>query len=243
MSGMSKLRLLALVLAASIGLGDRPAAAEWFADIFGGISFTQSRDLKLDDSGIGRGTFEDVEFDKSLAYGGRFGRYFDSLPFLGLGVDFFRFNPYVGPQSVQFRGCFFPGGCGTGRGGTGSFEVETTALSVDLMLRLPLLRTPDAPGGRIQPYLAAGPPLYITTITPRHTRNFRNHDSDTDLSFGYKVAAGLAVYVYKNLAVFGEYRFTHTSPEVELRDANLNRTTLRTDLDTHSALFGLSARW
>jgi opacity protein-like surface antigen len=114
---------------------------------------------------------------------------------------------------------------------------------VDLMLRLPLLRTPDAPGGRIQPYLAAGPPLYITTITPRHTRNFRNHDSDTDLSFGYKVAAGLAVYVYKNLAVFGEYRFTHTSPEVELRDANLNRTTLRTDLDTHSALFGLSARW
>jgi len=243
MSGMSKLRLLALVLAASIGLGDRPAAAEWFADIFGGISFTQSRDLKLDDSGIGRGTFEDVEFDKSLAYGGRFGRYFDSLPFLGLGVDFFRFNPYVGPQSVQLRGCFFPGGCGTGRGGTGSFEVETTALSVDLMLRLPLLRTPDAPGGRIQPYLAAGPPLYITTITPRHTRNFRNHDSDTDLSFGYKVAAGLAVYVYKNLAVFGEYRFTHTSPEVELRDANLNRTTLRTDLDTHSALFGLSARW
>jgi len=243
MSGMSKLRLLALVLAASIGLGDRPAAAEWFADIFGGISFTQSRDLKLDDSGIGRGTFEDVEFDKSLAYGGRFGRYFDSLPFLGLGVDFFRFTPYVGPQSVQLRGCFFPGGCGTGRGGTGSFEVETTALSVDLMLRLPLLRTPDAPGGRIQPYLAAGPPLYITTITPRHTRNFRNHDSDTDLSFGYKVAAGLAVYVYKNLAVFGEYRFTHTSPEVELRDANLNRTTLRTDLDTHSALFGLSARW
>jgi opacity protein-like surface antigen len=243
MSGMSKLRLLALVLAASIGLGDRPAAAEWFADIFGGISFTQSRDLKLDDSGIGRGTFEDVEFDKSLAYGGRFGRYFDSLPFLGLGVDFFRFNPYIGPQSVQLRGCFFPGGCGTGRGGTGSFEVETTALSVDLMLRLPLLRTPDAPGGRIQPYLAAGPPLYITTITPRHTRNFRNHDSDTDLSFGYKVAAGLAVYVYKNLAVFGEYRFTHTSPEVELRDANLNRTTLRTDLDTHSALFGLSARW
>jgi hypothetical protein len=33
------------------------------------------------------------------------------------------------------------------------------------------------------------------------------------------------------------------SPEVELRDANLNRTTLRTDLDTHSALIGLSARW
>jgi hypothetical protein len=51
------------------------------------------------------------------------------------------------------------------------------------------------------------------------------------------------VQVFSNLALFGEYRFTHVSPEVELHDANLNRTTLRTDLDTHSALVGISARW
>jgi opacity protein-like surface antigen len=88
-----------------------------------------------------------------------------------------------------------------------------------------------------------GPPLFITTITPRHTRTFRNHDSGTDYAVGFKAAAGVAVQVYKNLALFGEYRFTHVSPEVELRDANLNRTTLRTDLDTHSVLFGISARW
>lgn len=247
MSVMSRVRLLALAtllsMIAIIGLGGRPVSAEWFADVFGGISLTKSHDLRLDDSGIGRGTFEDVEFDRSWSWGGRAGRYFDAVPFLGVGVDFFRFYPDIGPQSVRLRGCFFPGGCGTGQGGTGSFDVETTALSVDLLLRLPLFRSADAPGGRIQPYLAAGPPLYITTITPRRTRNFRNHDSDTDLSFGYKLAAGLAVHVYKSLAVFGEYRFTHVSPEVELRDANLNRTTLRTDLDTHSALFGLSARW
>jgi hypothetical protein len=30
---------------------------------------------------------------------------------------------------------------------------------------------------------------------------------------------------------------------VELRDASNGRTTLRADLDTHSALFGISARW
>jgi len=144
---------------------------------------------------------------------------------------------------VQRRGCFFPGGCGSGRGGPGSLDVETTAVSVDLMLRLPLFKSDDAPQGRVQPYVAVGPPLYITTVTPRHTRIFRNHDSDTDLSFGYKAAAGVAVQVYKNLALFGEYRFTHVAPEVELRDANLNRATLRTDLDTHSALFGISARW
>jgi opacity protein-like surface antigen len=226
-----------------VGLGGRPAAAEWFADLYAGSSFTQSHDLKLDDRGIGRGVFEDVEFDRALSWGGRAGRYFDSLPFLGLSVDFFRFYPYIGPQSVQLRGCFFPGGCGTGRGGPGSLDVETTAVSMDLMLRLPLLKSDDAPQGRVQPYVAVGPPLFITTITPRNTRSFRNHDSDTDYSFGFKAAAGVAVQVYKNLALFGEYRFTHVAPDVELRDASLNRATLRTDLDTHSALFGISARW
>lgn len=233
--------VVTMVLAAVAGA--RPAAAEWFADLFTGLSFTRDSDLKLNTRGIGQGTYEDVEFDTALAYGGRVGRYFDSLPFLGLGVDFFRYSPYIGPQSVNLRGCFSSGGCGTGQGGTGSFEVSTTAISLDLMLRLPLLRSEAAPQGRIQPYIAAGPPLFITTVTPRHTRNFRNHDDDTDFSVGYKLAGGVAVQVFRNLALFGEYRFTHVSPEVELRDASNRRTTLRTELDTHSALFGLSARW
>ena len=243
MSRMIKIWMLALALVASVGLGSRPAAAEWFADVFAGLSLTHDHDLKLDDRGIGRGVYENVEFDRSLAWGGRAGRYFDSLPFVGLAVDFFRFSPYLSPQSVHLRGCFFPGGCGTGQGGTGSFDVETSALSVDLMLRLPLLKSPAAPQGRVQPYLAVGPPLFITTITPVRTRSFRNHDDDTDYSFGVKAAAGVAIQVYQSLALFGEYRFTHVSPEVELRDANLNRVTLRTDLDTHSALVGISARW
>jgi opacity protein-like surface antigen len=235
--------LAALVVLASLGVGSRPASAEWFADLFAGLSLTRDHDLKLNDQGIGQGTYESVEFDRSLAWGGRFGRYFDSVPFVGLAVDFFRFYPDIGGQSVQLRGCFFPGGCGTGRGGIGHLEVQSSAISLDLMLRLPLLKSADAPQGRVQPYVAVGPPFFITTITPRNTRNFRNHDDDTDYSFGFKAAAGVAVQVFSNLALFGEYRFTHVSPEVDLHDANLNRTTLRTDLDTHSALLGISARW
>jgi opacity protein-like surface antigen len=240
----SALRWMAVSVAlVTVVVGSRPAAAEWFADLYAGSSFTQGSDLKLNDHGIGPGTFADVEFDRSLAWGGRAGRFFDTLPFLGVGLDFFRYYPYIGPQSVQLSGCFYPGGCGSGRGGTGSFEVEATAVSIDLMLRLPLLRSEDAPQGRVQPYLAAGPPLFMTTITPRHTRNLRNHDGDTDFSFGYKLAGGVAVQIFRNLALFGEYRFTHVSPDVELRDASNRRTTMSVDLDTHSALFGISARW
>jgi opacity protein-like surface antigen len=235
--------LVVLMVLAGVGLSGGPAGAEWFADLYAGLSLTQDSDLKLNTRGVGQGTLQDVEFDTSLAWGGRAGRFFDSLPFLGLGLDFFQYYPYIGPQSVQLTGCFYPGGCGSGQGGSGSFEVDISAISVDLFLRLPLLKSEDAPQGRVQPYVAAGPPLFITTITPRHVSSFRQHQSDTDQSVGYKLAGGVAVQVYKNLALFGEYRFTHVSPEVELRDASNRKTTLRTDLDSHSALFGISARW
>jgi opacity protein-like surface antigen len=244
MSTMARrLGLAAAVVIALAVLGGRPAAAEWFADVFTGVGLTQSHDFKLNDQGIGPGTYDDVSFDKALAFGGRFGRYFDSLPFLGFGVDYFHFTPYVGPQSVNLHGCFYPGGCGAGTGGIGTFEVTVNSVSLDLMLRLPLLKSTAAPQGRVQPYLAVGAPLFITTITPRNTKSFRNHDDDTDVSIGGKGAAGVAVQIYQNLMLFAEYRFTHVSPDVELHDASTNRVKLSTDLNTHSALIGLSARW
>jgi opacity protein-like surface antigen len=232
-----------LIGLACLVLGGQPVSAEWFADIFAGPSFTESHDLKLNDQVVGQSTFRGVDFDTSLSWGGRFGRYFDALPFLGLAVDFFHFSPNISPQSVHLEGCFLLGGCGSGQGGTGSFDITETALSVDLMLRLPLIRTADAPHGLLQPYIAVGRPLFITTVTPRNTRLFRNHDSDTDLSFGYKAAGGLAVQVYTSLVLFVEYRFTHVSTDVNLHDAVVSKATLRTQLNTHSALFGISARW
>jgi opacity protein-like surface antigen len=219
------------------------ASAEWFADIYAGASFTESNDVTVHRP-AGLTIFRDVEFDRSLTFGGRVGRYFDAVPFLGVGVDLSRFSPRIGPQSVHVDGCVPSGGCGGGQGGTGRVEVETYALSIDLMLRLPLRKTEDAPWGSIQPYLMGGLPLVRTTITPRTTAHFRNHDDETDYSLGYKFGGGLALHVARHLMVFAEYRFTHVQPTVELRDAaTLDRTPLRMDLDTHSALVGLSVRW
>jgi opacity protein-like surface antigen len=243
MTKTTKLLAATLIGLACLVLGGRPSSAEWFGDIYAGSSFTENRDVKLDDRGVGRSTFRDVEFDTSLSWGGRFGRYFDSLPFLGLAVDFFHFSSDISRQSVHLEGCFLVGGCGSGQGDTGSFDISVAALSVDLMLRLPLIRTADAPHGLLQPYIAVGRPLFLTTVTPRNTRLFRNHDSDTDLSFGYKAAGGLAWQVYTNLVLFVEYRFNHVATDVNLHDAVLNKATLRTKLNTHSALIGISARW
>ena len=87
-------------------------------------------------------------------------------------------------------------------------------------------------------------PLFRTTVTPRTTAQFRNHDEDTGYSFGYKLGGGIALHVAQNLMLFAEYRLTHVRASVELRAAaTLHHAPLRMDLDTHSVLLGLSARW
>ena len=125
-----------------------------------------------------------------------------------------------------------------------TFDITERTISVDLMLRLPLIKTADAPQGLVQPYIAVGLPLVITNVDPRNTRLFRNHHSATDLSFGAMGAGGVAVQVYKNLALFAEYRFNHVSTDVDLQDSvSAAKATFRTDLNSHSALIGISARW
>jgi opacity protein-like surface antigen len=186
----------------------------------------------------------DVSFDTAASGGIRVGGYFEALPVLGLAVDVLQFYPNIAPQTVQLEGCFALTGCGTRQGGTGSFDISTTAVSFDLMLRLPLMKTADAPTGVIQPYVGVGLPLFVTSVSPRNTPSFRNHASDTDFSFGYMAAGGVAVRVYKALAVFAEYRFNHTHVGVDLQDSvSAAKATFRTDLDSHSTLIGISARW
>ena len=87
-------------------------------------------------------------------------------------------------------------------------------------------------------------PVFVTTVTPRTTAQFRNQQGDTTFSVGYKAGAGLGFQVVSNLMVFVEYRYTHADVSVDLRDsASLKQTPFSLNLDTHSAVMGLSARW
>jgi opacity protein-like surface antigen len=237
------MKFVSCITVVCLMLSVAPASAEWFADVYVGQSFTEKSDVTVH-STPGQTVFKDVEFDRSLAYGGRFGRYFDAVPFFGLAVDYFNFSPRIGPQSVTVNGCVPSGGCGGGPSGTQRIDIESQAISLDVMLRLPLLKTKSAPYGALQPYLTAGAPLFITTVTPRTTALFRNHQDDTDYSFGYKFGGGLAFHIVRNLMFFGEYRYTHV--RVSARDldaADTSPARFKTDLDSHSALVGLSARW
>ena len=221
-----------------------PASAEWFADVYAGQSLTLNNDVTVH-SPNGLSIYRDTEFDRAFIFGGRFGRYLDAVPFLGLGVDLSTFMPTIGPQQLHIDGCVPSGTCNGGPGGTtGRIDVDVIAVSLDVLLRLPLLKSEKAPWGALQPYITAGVPFYKIDVTPRTTAQFRNQDGDTDYTVGYKAGAGLAFQVAPNLMVFAEYRYNHAETSVDLHDsATVRRTPVHFNLDTHSAVVGLSARW
>ena len=221
-----------------------PASAEWYADAYAGRTFTLNDDVTVH-SPSGLSIYRDTEFDQSWIIGGRFGRYLDAVPFLGLGVDAFTFWPTIGPQQLHIDGCVPSGTCSGGQGGTtGRIDVGVIGVSLDVMLRLPLLKSETAKWGALQPYITAGVPFYQITVTPRTTAQFRNHDGDSDYSVGYKAGAGIAYQVAPSLMFFVEYRYLHAEASVDLRDSALVKTTpMHLNLDSHIAVLGLSARW
>jgi opacity protein-like surface antigen len=238
-----KVAAVMLIAMTGLVLSARASSAEWFADVYAGVSLTQNHDLTIHDPIVGLGVYRDTEFSTAPAYGIRMGRYFDSLPFLGLAVDYFSFSPNIAPQGTHRDGCMLVTGCGSFEGHTGRIDIDARAVSLDLMLRLPLLKTAQEPRGLLQPYLALGAPMFITTVTPRSTRQFRNQDDETQISVGYKGAAGVSYKIVSNLHLFGEYRFTHTSLDLDLHNAVVRNASVDTVLNTHSLLLGLSARW
>jgi opacity protein-like surface antigen len=242
MTPATKLVVATVLAIACIVLGGGPASAEWFGDVYAGGTLTTDHDLEVRDA-AGRSTFQDVEFETGLAYGLRVGRYFDSVPFVGVALDYYNFSSDVGGRGFQRNGCSLVGGCASGPDRVGRLAVDTMALSLDLVLRLPLIKTAAEPNGVLQPYVSAGVPVFLTTVTPRTSSKFRNHDDETDVSFGYKAAAGVAFRVFKNLYAFGEYRFTHTEVDVDLNSSVQGRASFETELNTHAVVFGVSARW
>jgi len=223
-----------------------PASAEWFGDLYLGGSFTSKHDVETDSTGLTL-TFQDVTFDNSIAGGGRAGYWFESLPFrsfglnLGLGLDVSHFSPNISTQTRTITACV-PRACAIGAAEFEDFDLSVTVIGFDAMLRYPLMKNARFPRGQLQPYFTVGPAIFIAHGSD--STNFApSNQTDTDTSVGVKVGLGAAWAFTKNIAMFGEYRFTHFSPEFTITDVNVGRTTLSTDVNTHHLLVGVSFRF
>ncbi|MFQ5899159.1 MAG: outer membrane protein [Candidatus Methylomirabilia bacterium] len=227
------------------GPGPLLSSAEWFADLYLGAAITQEQDLTVTTSTVlgvpspdpVAEMFSDVDFDSSLSFGGRFGLWLNVAPFLGLALDVFQYRPDINPQTatVTVLGSSFPFPLAHS-------DIVIRTISFDLMLRGPSLKSSRLTKGHFRPYLTVGPAIFIATVDD--TTNFGppSNQSDTDVSVGVKVGAGLSWQFHKNVAVFAESRFTHFRPKVKFRDPG-GETTVETDLNTHHLLTGFSFRF
>jgi opacity protein-like surface antigen len=226
-----------------------PASAEWFADLFVGPAFTQNHDVKVSQEGI-TATAVDVNFANSVYFGGRAGYWFESIPYVGLALDVSHFWPDMKNQTVT--------ACLSGRAADGiagclpgfpfpHVDLSVTGISFDAMLRLPLLVTKEIPKGRLQPYVTVGPTIFVARAKDSGLL-VPTKQTETDTSVGVKAGAGIAWQFHPNIALFGEYRFTHFAPKFDFHNTSLfvdgtASSPLTTDVNTHRAVFGVSLRY
>ena len=234
---MKKSLVIFLGALACLGALSVPASAEWFADLFVGPSFTQSEDVVYKTTTIGSIRDKDVNFKNVVSFGGRAGYWFESTPYIGLAMDVSHFRPDIGRQSPTrcllgfcFEADLFP------------VDLAVTGISFDALLRLPLLTSKEFPKGQLQPYLTIGPTIFISSIDINEPGFSPPKHSDTDTSVGVKAGAGAAWQFHRNVALFTEYRFTHFAPEFTMQEVNLGKTRIKTDLNTHRVIFGISFR-
>ena len=216
-----------------------PARAEWFGDLYGGVSYTPRSDIVLvvgSPSGPADHSFHDVKWETSGVIGARAGYWFDAAPWYGIGLDVFRFNADVATQDVQV----------TIQGATApvtlkAIDFSATAVAFDVLrLRYPLAVSSEYPRGRLQPYAAGGPALFRIKVTNRLNGELTNEPA-SDTSTGYKLGAGLSWHLTRSAAIFGEYRFTHVHSEPALQGAITGaRVPAKFDLDTHHVVAGVS---
>src|SRR5262249_36267740 len=80
----------------------------------------------------------------------------------------------------------------------------------------PLLTSATLPNAQPQPYLRVGPAIFVAHADDSF--NFApGNQTDSDTSVGVKLGTGVSWLFTRNIGVFGEYRYTHFSPEFTFR--------------------------
>jgi hypothetical protein len=214
MRGVQFRRLAVVVIGLGLTIGAaRPAAAEWFLDIYGGASMTADADVTFRN---GTTVDDKVKFDTEGMGGGRVGYWLESLPWLGLAGDVSYFAP-------------------TAQGTTFETNLEVIPITPLVMFRLPLMQSPEFPKGRLQPYLGVGPGFFVTSVEV-NAGALGEENTDWQFEVGVDTRAGITFLITPGFGVFVEGRYTWFSTNPGGRSTEI-------DVETVHVAGGLSFRW
>jgi opacity protein-like surface antigen len=214
-------------------------SAEWYGDIYTGAVFTHNTDLTISGSDGTATTYHNLRVNNTWTAGGRVGYWLDKADWLGFGLDTFFFHLKTPPgQTVAVSS---PGSTSPSVNADWSLPAFGVGFDV-LRVRLPLLRDEEFTHGRLQPFLSAGPTLFITYASQnRYVQPDGQHA--TNVAVGPKVDAGVQFMLTKTVGLFGQYRFTHFTSKLDYQDTTSGQTvekTFKSSYDSHQFIAGLS---
>jgi len=185
---------------------------------FGGGALPFDTYITIDSAGR-----QDVSEKNSAAFGGKIqawttlARAKTGLDF-GAEVDVTQLYPDI--KGRPPAGSVGPGP-GAGRLGTGEGEMEisSTIVAVNLLRRRPFGASEIFPNGRWQPYIGIGGGAEVT-----HAERRLDGIKDTDIAPALQVLSGVKVFLWRNIALFAEYKFTRAAHFFEFNTRPLPRT-------------------
>ncbi|MGB5351214.1 MAG: hypothetical protein WBN10_16535 [Polyangiales bacterium] len=201
----------------------RTRRGEVFSDIYLGAAVTTDATVTLD------GVLQEESLlcgaecssTKSPVGGLRVGWFVGRFPWLGVAGDFSVFIQSWGIQSP--------------------YQVSVIPISALLMFRAPLVRTPEHPNGRAQPYLAVGPSLILSTAKLAEglaATGTARVDTDTAVDPGLDARVGIRLIASSWISVVLEYRATYFKPTWQIQGRSVD-----TSVWTNHYIIGLGIHY
>jgi outer membrane protein W len=228
--------LLILLLVAPLDV-----SAELYADLYTGAVFTKNTDLTIASNLGSTATYQNLQVNNSWTAGGRAGYWLEGQDWLGFGLDVFFFHVKAPNQMVSVIG---PSPTATSSI-LADWSLPVFGVGFDVLrLRAPLLRSEEFTHGRLQPFLSAGPALFVTWAG--QNRNVQPQGQNgTDVALGAKAEAGVTFLLTKTVGLFTEYRFTHFTSKLSYQNTTPSPATefYKATYDSHQVIGGISFRF
>jgi outer membrane protein OmpA-like peptidoglycan-associated protein len=256
---MRKLRVVLGCVAISLLVVVSLASAEPYFGLYAGAAFPFENDLTIGDVPtplLGIPFTNDLKIrdnngDTSGILGGKFGYFLEPLPFLGFELDVFNiFGPdfnFNRTRNIDFKtgvagrpdlGALDqgtvtrpPSDLGIGPEG----EVGLTGVMLDVVGRLPLMRSQEFPVGRLHPYIGVGGGWINARLQVANNAGGGTFD-DSSNTWGAQGIAGVRYFFTPNVALFAEGKYLH----VFNAKFETSPTRVYTDFDLATASAGVS---
>jgi opacity protein-like surface antigen len=204
------------------------AHGEWYIAGQAGMNFPSRLDnvKGTDLSGSITEEASDLKLEESVMYGAKLGYFFDNLKWLGLEAEAYTATPNFKAQTYTSTAIF--GQTRQTRQVTlQPADLRVTTVALNLMLR--------APGGRFEPYVGGGVALYWAKFSTDAVNAAGTRIGDaSDTSVGMNFLAGARYYLWKRVALFGEYKYNQANFKFG------GNVKLEGDYSAHNVVGGLS---